>query len=129
MAIQCSEINQTINQLLINFQDCKTVNPDDLRTLVELVAAVYNCEGEGANYNTINNDVYEPEVDEVVTYPVDSFHAISVTVAAGTIEYNGVALPTGSSINIEFTTTNQQAFTFTANAGSTVLVEYITETV
>lgn len=127
MAIQCDEIQQTINQLLINFQDCKTINPEDLRTLVELVAAVNTCANGGLNYNTINNDIYEPTEDEVVTYEVNSFHAISVVVASGTIEYNGIVIPTGASINIEFTTTNQQTFTFTANAGSTVLVEYITE--
>jgi hypothetical protein len=129
MAIACNEINQTANYLLAQFQDCTKLKAEDMQLLVELIVAVSTCANGGPNYNTINNDLYEPITDEIVTYPVDSFHAISVVVLQGTIIYNGVTYPTGTTINIEFTTTNQQTFTFTAKTGSRVAVEYITETV
>ena len=38
--IQCNEINQTVNELLIAFHDCVKIKNSDLTKLVELVAAV-----------------------------------------------------------------------------------------
>lgn len=127
--IECDAINQVINELLIAFQDCNKVKNSDLRKLVELVAAVNTCTNGGPLYNTMITDVYEPLTDTVVTYPVDSFHSISVMLINGNILYNGITLPQNSVINIEFTTLNQTAFTFTALAGSKIIVEYIVETV
>lgn len=129
MIIECNEIQQTVNELLIAFQDCNKVKNSDLRKLVELVAAVNTCSNGGPLYNTMITDVYEPLTDTVVTYPVDSFHAISVMLVNGNILYNGITLPQNSVINIEFTTLNQTAITFTALAGSKIIVEYIIETV
>ena len=40
MVINCLEINQVINELLIAFQDCNKIKNSDLRRLVELVSAV-----------------------------------------------------------------------------------------
>ena len=34
MIIECNQINQTINQLLIAFQDCNNIKNSDLRRLV-----------------------------------------------------------------------------------------------
>lgn len=128
MPIECNQINQTINYLRSTFQDCSRVSPEDLRLLVDLVAAIYNCESVGTNYSTVNNDVYEPIIDTTVTYPIDSFHAVSIVIASGMVIYNGISLPVGTSINLEFTTLNSTAISFLAKAGSKVLVEYITET-
>ncbi len=125
--ISCDEINQTYNELIIAFQDCNKIKNEDLRKLCDLVLAVNTCANGGPNYNTLENDLYEPDTNTIVTYPADTFHAISVVVGQGTIYYNNITLPAGASINLEFTTLNQQIFTFTANAGSKVLVEYITE--
>lgn len=128
MIIECNAINQVINELLIAFQDCNKVKNSDLRKLVELVAAVNTCTNGGPLYNTLITDTYEPLTDTVITYPVDSFHAISVMLVNGNILYNGITLPQNSVINIEFTTLNQTEFTFTALAGSKIIVEYIIET-
>jgi len=127
--IPCENINQTVNYLLTQFQDCTKLKAEDMQLLVELIAAVNTCANGGLNYDTLNNDIYQPTVDEVITYPPNSFHSISVAVSSGQLLYNGITLSPGNSINLEFTTTNQLAFTFTALAGSTVLVEFITQTI
>ena len=40
MVIECNEIQQEINYLLIAFQDCNKIKNSDLRRLVELVSTV-----------------------------------------------------------------------------------------
>ena len=129
MPIQCDQINQTINYLSTAFQDCKQIKAEDMQLLIELIAAVNTCANGGASYNTINNDIYEPEEDQMVTYDIDSFHSISIVVVQGQIIFQGFNFYAGATFNTEFTTTNQQSLTFTVKAGSKVLVEYITETI
>lgn len=125
--IACDQVQQTINQLKIAFQDCTKLKASDMQLLVDLIAAVGTCSNGGTAYDYVYNDIYEPDEDEIVNYSVNSFHAISVVVTSGQIIYNGITLTSGTSINLEFTTKNQQAFIFTAKAGSKVLVEYITD--
>lgn len=131
MAISCLEINQTINELLIAFADCNKIKNEDLRLLVELVAAVNTCANGGLHYDTLIQEVYTPITDTVITYPVDSFHAISIMVIAGNItqliDTTTVIYPTGTTLNTEYTTLNQTAVTFTVKAGATVVVEYLIE--
>jgi len=129
MVIECNEISQTINELLIAFQDCNKIKNSDLRKLVELVSTVNTCSNGGPLYNTLLTDVYEPLSDTVVSYPVNSFHAVTLMLVNGSIIYNGITLPKGSTINIEFTTLNQTPFIFTALTGSKIIVEYIIETI
>ena len=38
MIIECSEISQVVNELLIAFQDCNKIKNSDLRRFVELVS-------------------------------------------------------------------------------------------
>lgn len=128
MAIPCNEINQNLTYLLTAFEDCKRIDPEDLRIMVEVMTAIYNCD-TGPNYNTSIDNLYQPFVDETVTYPINNFHAVSVTVLEGTIEYAGATLPTGSYISKEFSTLNQTVFTIVVKAGSKVLVERIVETI
>lgn len=40
MIIECNEISQTVNELLIAFQDCNKIKNSDLRKVVELISAV-----------------------------------------------------------------------------------------
>lgn len=127
MPIQCNEINQTINYLLTAFEDCKKIDPEDLRTMVELIAAVNTCSNGGTEYNCTINEVYEPLVDEEVVLEPYTFHAISIVVSEGTLFYNDGLYPQGSTINLEFTNLNQQFFYFTPKAGSKILVEMIVE--
>jgi hypothetical protein len=129
MIIECNEISQTINELLISFKDCNKIKNEDLRKLVELVSAVNICQNGGPNYNTVISDVYEPTIDQIVTYPVNTFHSITLIVLTGSIVYNTFTFPAGLTQNIEVTTLNQTSFTFTVKAGSRVLVEYIKETI
>lgn len=129
MVIECNEINQVYNELMIALQDCNKVKNSDLRKMLDLIYAVYTCANGGADYSTIENDLYESETDTVISYPPNSFHSISVVISLGTIVYNDITLGAGNTINIEFSTLNQQEFTFLAKAGSKVLVEYIIETV
>lgn len=125
--IQCNEIQQNINYLLTAFENCRTINPEDLRTMVELIAAVNTCANGGPDYNNLQTDIYEPDTDEIVTYPINTFHSVSVVATSGSFILNGATYPSGVTINIEFTTLNQQAFIFTAISGSRVVVNYITE--
>jgi hypothetical protein len=127
--IECSEINQTINELLTAFDDCKKIRNEDLVKLVQLIAAVNLCANGGVNYGTIINEIHEPIENQIIRYPVNSFHAISIVVVSGQVIYNGVTLVAGNSINLEVTTTNQTALEFLAKAGCKVLVETIIETV
>lgn len=133
MSISCLEINQTINELLIAFQDCVRIKNSDLTKLVELVAAVNECANGGLHYDTKTQEIFEPLTDTVVTYPVNSFHAISILVLNGqitqTINTTVVTFPAGTTLNTEYTTLNQTAVTFTVKAGSKVVVEYLTQTI
>lgn len=129
MIIECNEINQVANQLLTAFQDCNKVKNSDLRKLVDLVIAVNTCSNGGPDYNTLITDTYEPFIDEVVTYPINTFHAITIIVLQGNIIYNTFTFPAGTTQNIEVTTLNQTPITFTVKAGSKVMVEYLIETI
>jgi len=128
MIIECNEINQTIEQLLIAFQDCNKIKNSDLRKLVELVSAVNTCSNGGVDYDELLTDTYSPLSDTVITYPVNNFHAISVLVVEGEAIYQGITFPVGGKVELEFTNLNQQSFSFTAKAGSTIFVERIIET-
>lgn len=127
--IQCNEISQNVNYLLAAFEDCSKLKASDMQLLVELIAAVNTCANGGTEYNTLLNNIYEPDETEVITYSIGNFHAISIVISSGSILYQGITLSPGASINIEFTTTNQQDFSFTVNAGSRILVERIIETI
>lgn len=131
--VNCDTINQTINQLLTAFQNCKKIDPADLTLLVELISAVRTCNDGGPLYNTMVQEIYEPISDEIVIYPVDTFHSISVMLVNGSMTQvigpTTVTYPTGTVLNHEVTTLNQTAFTFTVKAGATVVVEYLIETI
>jgi hypothetical protein len=130
--IQCNEISQTVNELLIAFQDCNKIKNEDLRKLTELVAAVNTCANGGARYDTMIQEVYQPVSDQVVTYPINTFHSISVMVTNGsitqTINSITVSYPKGSVLNNTVTTLNQTSFSFKVKAGATVVVEYLIPT-
>ena len=127
MVINCLEINQVINELLIAFQDCNKIKNSDLRRLVELVSAVNTCSNGGPNYSTLISVSYT--TPQIVTFPPNSFHSFSLNVISGSIEYEGFNFPAGSTRNIEYTTLNQTPVTFTVNSNSEVLFEYLIETV
>lgn len=127
--IPCNEINQTIALLRASFQDCTKLKAEDMQLLLDLIVSMDACSNGSVEYNTLNNDIYEPEIDETVTYPANTFHSISIVVSAGQAVYDDITLSTGTSINLEFTTLNNEDFTFIAKAGSKVLVNYITETI
>lgn len=129
MVIECNEIQQEINYLLIAFQDCNKIKNSDLRRLVELVSAVNTCSNGGVDYGELLTDTYSPISDTIITYPIDNFHAISVLVVEGEAVYQGVTFPVGGKVELEFTNLNQQEFSFTAKAGSKIFVERIIETV
>ena len=46
--INCNEIQQNINALLIAFADCNKIKNSDLTTLVELIQALNNCDNSGS---------------------------------------------------------------------------------
>lgn len=127
--IECNEINQIANELLMKFADCNKIKNEDLRTLVDLIIAVSTCTNGGPDYNTLETDIYEPISDEIITYPPDTFHSVSIVSTLGEFILNGATYPSGVTINIEYTSLNQQAFTFTAKAGSRVVVNYLIETI
>lgn len=127
MIIECNEISQVINQLQTAFQDCNKIKNSDLRKLVDLISAVNTCANGGPDYNTIITDTYEPINDEIITYPINTFHAITIVVLNGSIVYNTFTFPAGTTQNIEVTTLNQTPITFTVKAGSKVMVEYLIE--
>ena len=129
MIIECNEIQQTCNELLIAFQDCNKIKNSDLRKLVELVSAVSTCSNGGPDYDTIITDIYEPVVDEIVTYPINTFHAITIIVLQGSIVYNTFTFPAGTTQNIEVTNLNQTPIIFTVKSGSKVMVDYLIETI
>jgi len=129
MIIECNEISQIVNQLLVAFQDCNKIKNSDLRKLVDLVSAVSTCSNGGPDYNTIITNTYEPVTNQIVDYPINTFHAITIIVLSGSIEYNSFTFPAGTTQNIEVTTLNQTPITFTVNAGSKVMVEYLIETI
>lgn len=131
--IQCSEIQQSLNYLLNAFDNCHRLNLQDLHQLVETVQAVYTCSGNGVPYDTLIQEVYEPINDTLVSYPANSFHAISIMILEGKItqDINGniVEFPTGTTLNYEVTNYNQTPYTFTVKGGAKVVIEYLIETI
>jgi len=127
MAIQCNEITQVVNELLIAFQDCNKIKYSDLRKLVELVSAVSTCSNGGPDYGNQESVAYN--TPQVVSYPVNSFHSYSLMVLGGSIIYQGFTFQAGTVKNVEFTTLNQTPLEFTVNPGSEVLFEYLTESI
>ena len=131
--IQCNEIDQNINYLLSTFEACKVPKATDMQLLVELIAAVNTCANGGTDYSTLVTENYQPETDQVVSYPVNTYHAISIMVLEGnitrTIEGETITFPTGTVLKHEVTTLNQTVYTFTVKAGSNVVVEYLIETI
>jgi len=127
MAIECNVIPQTINELLIAFQHCKQVKNEDLIKLVDLVTAVYTCQGAGANYSTLISETYEEAGN--ISFPANTFHSFSISVLSGSIVYQGVTLHAGSTKDVEYSTLNSNPVSFHVNAGSSVLFEYLIETV
>jgi|LakMenE01Jun11ns_1017448.scaffolds.fasta_scaffold9728690_2 hypothetical protein len=131
--IQCNEINQNINYLLSAFEACKVPKAEDMQLLVELIAAVNTCSNGGPNYDTLVTEVYQPIIDEVVTYPINTYHSISVMILEGnltrTIGTETITFPTGTVLDHEVTTLNQYEYSFTVKAGANVVVEYLIETI
>lgn len=131
--IECNEINQTVNELLIAFADCNKIKNEDLRKLVDLVKAVNVCSNGGTNYNTEISEVYEPVSDLIVNYPINSYHSISIMVISGSmteiINSTEITYLKGTVLNTEVTTLNQTPTTFTVRAGSKVVVKYLIETI
>ena len=125
MIIECNEISQTLNELLIAFQDCNKIKNSDLRRLVELVSAVNTCANGGPDYNTLISVSYT--TPQTIIFPINSFHSFSLNVISGSIEYEGFNFPAGSTRNIEYTTLNQSEISFIVNPGSEVLFEYLVE--
>jgi len=131
-AIECNEIQQVGNELITAFSDCKQIKNSDLVKLTELVLAVNTCNSGGVPYDTLIQETYTPITDTLVSYPVDTFHSISVMVIVGnikqTINLTEVTYPTGTTLNATFSNLNQSVYEFTVVAGSTVVVEYLIET-
>jgi len=130
--IECNMINQNINELLIAFANCNKIKNSDLVQLVELVAAVYNCANGGTDYGEQTTIVYEPLDNQIVNFPINSFHSFSIMVLEGNItETTGlttVTYPTGTVLNTEFTNLNQTPIIFTVTSGSKVVLKYLTQT-
>lgn len=131
--IQCNEINQNINYLLSAFEACKVPKASDMQLLVELIAAVNTCANGGPNYNTLITENYQPLIDTVVTYPINTYHSLNIMLLSGTITRNidgsTVTFPTGTVLDHEVTTLNQMEYSFVVKAGSNVIVEYLIETI
>lgn len=132
--INCNEIDQVVNQLLATWgNNCKDIKPSDLALLVELVAAVNTCANGGTAYDYLHTDIYNPEEDQTVTYPVGKYHSISVMVNSGKItQQQGMIVAefqAGTVLDHEVTNLNQLAFTFTIKAGATVTVHYLNNVV
>ncbi len=131
--INCSEINQTVNELLISFADCNKYKNEDLRKLVELVQAVSVCSNGGVDYGNETIVYYEPTTDEEVIYPINSFHSYSIMILEGNITQlvgsDVITYPTRTTLNTEFTNLNQTPLEFTVLAGSKVVFKYLTETI
>jgi hypothetical protein len=127
MIIECNKISQTVNELLIAFQDCNKIKNSDLRKLVDLVSAVNTCANGGPDYNTLVVESYTSP--QTVIYPINSFHSYSLTVLSGSIMYEGFTFNAGTVKNVEYTTLNQTPLEFEINPGSEVQIEYLIETI
>jgi hypothetical protein len=131
--IQCNEITQTVNELLISFADCNKYKNEDLRKLVELVAAVNTCANGGVDYGLETTLYYEPLTDQVINFPINSFHSYSLMVLEGNItqqvDFSIITYPTRATLNTEFTNLNQTPIEFTVLAGSKIVFKYLTETI
>lgn len=122
--IECKDIDKTINQLKLTFNNCRKVENKDLVLLIDLIDAMYKCNESNAKYDTLISHSYLGPID--VTYPPNTFHSFSLMVTEGTITYQDLILSKGSVKNIEFSTLNQTPITFTVNTGGKVLFEYLT---
>lgn len=127
--IPCEDIPITITELSEAFTGCKNVKTSDIKKLLDLVTAINNCNNDGGiNYDTLVSNFYEPVATQIVTLPINTFHNITIAVLDGSIIYNSATLPSGATINLDFTTLNQTPIIVTIAPGSKVLIEYIIPT-
>jgi len=123
-------ITNTINELLSRADKCGTVTNKDFTSIVNLIAMVSSEKGSGETYNTLIQESYKGNSEDVeVSYPVDTYHSISICVMRGTIVYGGFTFYEGTVRNIEVTTTNKTRTEFIVKAGSEVYVEYLIKTI
>lgn len=128
--IRCEDINSEITKLKIKLNQCSMVSGADLINALDIIEAIRNCESQSVGYDHIKQDhYYSTDKKVVVTYPVDSFHAMSICVMSGSITYSDFDFQAGTVRNIEFTSLNKEPMTFVLNPGGSVFVEYITDKV
>lgn len=119
----CSlEIQQRINELRIDFNNCKQPSHKELIDILDLISDVMDCQG-GGNYNTLVQETYTEEGE--ITFGLDSFHSFSINVMEGSMEYGGVNFPAGTTRNVEYSTLNQSVVKFKVNSNSKVFIEYL----
>ena len=129
MPIECNQISNTVNYLLNAFQDCTKLKAEDMQKLVELIAAVNNCNNGGIAYNTLVSESHDAITEDLnINYAANTFHAITIVAVRGNIVYDNVEIPQGASINLEFTNLNQFELDFIVPLGSKALVNYIIQT-
>lgn len=127
--VNCADITSSINDLRSKFDRPCTPSAKDILQLLEIVAAVNSCAGGGEDYGKLIQEQYRDNANDVtVTYPVGTYHSMSICVMVGSIVYGGFFFGEGSVRNIEVTTTNQTKTTFVVTAGSQVYVEYLIKT-
>ena len=127
--VDCPDIASSLNALRSKFDGCHTVSPKDVLQLLEIVAAVNSCAGGGDDYGKLIQEQYRDNANDVtVSYPVGTYHSMSICVMQGTMIYGGFLFNEGTVRNIEVTTTNQTETQFVVTAGSQVYVEYLIKT-
>lgn len=122
--IPCGDISQALNSLQIKLNTCKTPTTKDLQEMLTLLASMYECSLSGGNYNKLVSKKYEGKQE--VVFPQNTFHSFSLNVLKGSIEYEGVNFPAGSTRNVEYSTLNFKPVKFKVNLGSEVFMEYLT---
>jgi hypothetical protein len=124
--METNDIISGINNLLIKVESCGQVKPKDFIQLINIVAMLAQSSGNGENYDRLIQEQYLDNPNDItVSYPVGHFHAISIAVMRGTINYGGFIFYEGTVRDIEFSTVNQIALEFIVKANSQVYVEYL----
>lgn len=94
----------------------------------EILATFENCEEvKDPEYNIVTTNKYTPLYDQEITYPIGTYHAISLLVVSGSVLYDETMFYIGDNIDIEVTAKNETPFVFKVFAGSEVLVETVTD--
>lgn len=122
--IECNEINEIFNEVLVAFADGNQPTNADHRKMMNVMRAMVECSNTEGDYDSLITNVYDKAQEVII--PANTLHSYTLCVMEGAIMYAGLKFTKGSVKNVEFSTMNTSEIRFEVLKGAKVLFEYMT---